>query len=236
MRPLFFSHKIDGNQISLDSAENHHAERVQRTQIGDDIRVADGCGNWSGGKVISLSPVTIEVFDRGVEKPSGISVLQAVTKTDGLNEVIDLLTQIGVDEIIPWISERSIPKWDPSKKEKHLQKWQETARTSAKQTRRARIPIVKPVVESMIDLSDFDQVVVLHESSDRVDFPKVAEGKVLIVVGPEGGLSDQEVSNFEKHGALISTIGPNIFKSIHAGVIASTIFQYQRKWFEGRPN
>ena len=101
---------------------------------------------------------------------------------------------------------------------------------------RARIPIVKPVVESMIDLSDFDQVVVLHEGSDRVDFPRVAEGKVLIVVGPEGGLSEQEVSNFEKRGALISTVGPNIFKSIHAGAIASTIFQYQRKWFEGRPN
>ena len=50
MRPLFFSQKIDSNQISLDSEENHHAERVQRTQIGDDIRVADGFGNWSGGK------------------------------------------------------------------------------------------------------------------------------------------------------------------------------------------
>lgn len=240
MLSLFFSDSVSKEVVTLLPDESRHAEKVLRINVGEEIRVADQLGAWVEGAVESLSPVSVRVVRRGRDLHSGISVLQAITKGDAATDAVALLTEVGVKEIIPWSAQHAIARWDDEKSVKARKKWQVVAEESAKQSRRALVPRVSEMVSSKelpLLISRFVHVVVLHESAhigiDQIQLPE--DGEILIVVGPEGGISNSEIEAFVQSAQVVH-LGPHVLRSKNAGAIATALILQQRKWYSDAKN
>lgn len=229
MLQLFFVDNINSPELTGDNA--HHAERVLRMNVGEEILVSDGAGKWARCAIQSLSKKSVElkVIESGYEEQEAqsVSVLQALPKSDRAKENVELLTAAGVTNIYPWQSARAIGK--------ESDKWEVAAIEASKQSRRFRIPKVSPKLDTAkaIELfKDFDQVLVCHESAKS----KVSESvkpatKTLIVIGPEGGITDDELAQFESAGAKIIKLGRPVLRSAHAGIAAiSAVSALMRVW------
>jgi 16S rRNA (uracil1498-N3)-methyltransferase len=150
-------------------------------------------------------------------------VVQALAKGERAELAVEMLTEVGADAIIPWRAEHSIGKWDSV--EKGLEKWRRTSRESAKQSRRAWIPEIsnlKSTAEVCEMMSQAQSVFVLHESADQALAACAIreQGTIMIVVGPEGGISPDELAAFSAAGARVVHMGASVMRTSTAGAIA----------------
>lgn len=225
MFTLFFVDNLPlqvGSTYQFENDDALHAIRVVRTKVGDHFMLSDGNGSWSKVQAteISKKSMQVQVLESGYQEPlaTTITVVQALPKGDRAKEAIELLTESGVDRIVPWSAARSIGKASD--------KFQVTAREASKQSRRFRIPEVTGLATTdqiceAIKLSDL--AIVFHESarqklSDQISSHNVAH--LLIIIGPEGGLTDDEVAQFEAAGAKVALMGRPILRAAHAGIAA----------------
>ena len=213
---------IVGENYVFANEDAQHAIRVLRTKVGDEFMLSDGNGSWSQVKTntINKKSIQVEVTATGFQEAlaTTITVVQALPKGDRAKEAIELLTEAGVDRIVPWAAARSIGKTS--------NKFSITAREASKQSRRFRIPQVSDVATTSqiceaIKLSDL--AIAFHESathklSDQISSHNV--GHLLIIIGPEGGMTDDELATFEAAGAKIALMGRPILRSAHAGIAA----------------
>ena len=224
------------NQIEVDGDEAHHGVNVLRLKQSEEVKISDGVGNWGVGKVsqINKKSFIVEISDRGFEATAKqrVIVVQAILKNDANKEAVDFLTQVGADEIIPWQSQHSIGKID----DKSLSKWQSTTRESSRQSRRVRIPVISNAdsTESLISkIKGLQNIFVLHESAEnRLSQIEInQEADVILIVGPEGGLSEIEVNTFVAAGAKVVRLGESVLRAANAGAAAvSVVMSRTGKW------
>ena len=227
MLSLFFVDQISsGSTQELSGDEGHHAVKVMQLQIGEQIKIADKLGNWVSGAIteVGKKSLRINVSERGNAehlKPELILV-QAVTKSDRTKEMLELLTVAGADQIIPWQAQRCISKW----KSDSTDKWLTTIKESAKQARRVKLPVLSDAVTTnkLVKLFQVDdQIIVLHESAqlNLSQFNFVENTKrIFIVIGPEGGISEEEIAQLTSAKAVVVRMGENVLRSAHAGFAA----------------
>ncbi len=225
MLTLFFVKDLPtriGQIYDFDNEDANHAIRVLRMSAGESFMLADGKGSWSHVKAFAIKKrsMEVEVIAAGFQEalPTTITVVQAIPKSDRAKEAIELLTEAGVDRIVPWIAARSIGKASD--------KFAITAREASKQSRRLRIPEVTDIATTeqiceAIKLSDL--AIAFHESaesklSDCISSHNVAH--LLIIIGPEGGITPTELDAFKEAGAKIALMGRPILRSAHAGIAA----------------
>jgi 16S rRNA (uracil1498-N3)-methyltransferase len=215
MLSLFFVADLPttvGSTYQFGGDEAAHAIRVLRTQVGDSLALSSGQGGWSVVKVLTVGKkdMTVQVLSTGFEEKLLVElhVAQALTKGDRIKESIELNTAGGADVILLWAAARSIGKGSPDL----MQKLATTAREASKQTRRNRIPFVMGVLDAAK----------IAEGAQRkfTEVIKPGSQKVLVIIGPEGGLTDEEVALFTKAGAQVALLGRPIFRSAHAGMAA----------------
>ena len=226
MLTLFLVDKLESSQsIEVAGDEAHHAIKVLRIKLGEEILVSDGAGNWVRAVVENIEKKTFmaKVLERGFqeEKSPRLIVVQGLPKSDRVKDAIEILVESGVDLIIPWQADRSISKWQKDS----LDKWQSAAVAATKQSRRFR----KPEIVDGLSLSELLEIesensafLVMHESAttklSEVVTSKFADmSEIIIVIGPEGGISDSELAVLEGAGAHIVGLGPEVFRSAHAG-------------------
>ena len=229
MLQMFFLEDIERPELTGDNA--HHADRVLRMSVGEALLVSDGRGKWAKCSITSITKKNVElkILDTGVETPSPVqmSVLQAIPKSDRAKETVELLTASGVSKIYPWQAQRAIGK--------ESEKWEVAAIEASKQSRRFHIPEVSPKLDtdSAIKLFEqYDQILICHESasSQISDVVKPAT-KTLIVIGPEGGITEEELKVFEQAGAKIIKLGRPVLRSAHAGIAAvSAVSALMKVW------
>jgi 16S rRNA (uracil1498-N3)-methyltransferase len=228
MLNLFFVSDLPtviGSTYEFGGDDAGHAIRVLRTQVGDAIALSSGQGAWSVVEVTAIAKksMTVKVLSSGYEDalPVEFSVAQALTKGDRVKESIELNTAGGADVILLWVATRSIGKATPDL----MQKLGTTAREASKQTRRNRIPLVMGVLDAKkiaAEIANYDLAIVFHEGATQklTDVVKPGAKKVLIIVGPEGGITDEELALFKAAGAQVALMGRPIFRSAHAGMAA----------------
>jgi 16S rRNA (uracil1498-N3)-methyltransferase len=144
-----------------------------------------------------------------------------------------MLTELGIDEIVPWQSERSVVRWAPDRTERGLTRWRATAREAAKQCRRFRVPtIAMPMTtaELALRIAQTDLTVVLHEGADEHlgSFDVPTSGEVMFIIGPEGGLTEEEVDTFTAAGGRAALISENVLRTSTAGIVALAQLQALR--------
>ena len=219
-----------GALVTVEGDEAHHAVAVRRLRVGEQVALTDGAGTLVVGDVSTtgkrIFTVTVTSVESTTRPAPEIVVVQALPKGDRGELAVEMLTEIGVGRIVPWAASRSVAVWKGERAEKSLAKWRATAREAAKQARRTWHPDVAPLTSTgqVVELiAGVDLAVVLHEaaSSSMSAIETSGAATVLLVVGPEGGLSDDEVAAFEAAGAHTIRLGTEVLRTSTAGVAAS---------------
>ena len=232
MLTLFFSDQIStGQRQVLENDEAHHAIKVLRLNTGEVIKISDGVGNWVSGPIVEIAKkeLFISITERGeiqAAKPE-LVLVQAITKSDRNKEMLELAVEAGVDRIIPWQSERSISKWQSDSE----QKWQVGIKQSCKQARQVKLPQLMQVMsttEVIKSISEGGFGIVFHEEASTkfsdLTIPN-SQSSVYLVIGPEGGISEQELLSFQNIGSKVVRLGDTVLRSAHAGFAALSAVQ-----------
>lgn len=228
-----------GTTVTLDGDEGRHAVVVKRIRPGEQVALTDGAGTTAVVTVAdtgrtSLTATVDSVRTVEPELPR-VVVVQAIPKGDRGELAVEMLTEVGVDVIVPWAAARSVAVWRGERAERSLAKWRTTAREAAKQARRTWFPEVAEMVttEEVVGLLKNASVpVVLHEaaSGPLADLPVPGRGEIVIVVGPEGGISDEELAAFAAVGAEPVRMGSSVLRTSTAGVAATAALLARTRW------
>ena len=219
-----------GEVVTLDGSEGHHAADVRRMRVGEEVVLTDGAGAVARARTTevrrgSLAAEIVSLATVAPETPR-VVVVQAVPKGDRGELAVEMLTEVGVDVVVPWAAARSVVRWSGERETKALTRWRSAAREAAKQARRAWFPTVADLAgtdEVVRLLAEASVRVVLHEaaSGPLADVPVPGRGEIVIVVGPEGGITDEELDAFSAVGAEPLRLGSSVLRSSTAGVAAA---------------
>lgn len=220
----------EGSVVSLTGAEAKHAAVVRRVRVGETVTIGDGAGIWLEGTAVdvSASRVDVRVLRRVVvEQPSPRLVLvQALAKGDRDELAVQASCELGVDEIVPWQAARSISRWEGPKAVKGRERWSSIVREAAKQAHRAWIPDVTSVSSTaqLIARAADQRVLVLDPASDVRLSAIVPDGRDLVlVVGPEGGITPEELERLSSAGAERVRLGETVLRTSTAGPAAIAV-------------
>ncbi|MBD0735496.1 16S rRNA (uracil(1498)-N(3))-methyltransferase [Streptomyces sp. CBMA29] len=223
---------LDGSPstVTLTGPEGRHAVSVRRLTPGEAIVLTDGGGRGAYGVVAAVSGkdvLDVEVRQTRVEPEPAvrITVVQALPKGDRGELAVETMTEAGVDAVVPWAAARCVTQWRGDRGAKALAKWRSTAREAAKQARRLRFPSVADLmttrqVAGLLAGAEFAGV--LHEEGSAALASAVlpASGSVVLVVGPEGGVSAEEIATL---AATAYRLGPTVLRTSTAGVAAASV-------------
>lgn len=231
-RPMFLAEQAlpgVGSVFRLGGDEGRHAAVVRRIRVGEEILVADGAGRGIVAETLAADKQGLELRVltelSTKSEPARFVAVQGLAKGDRGELAVEMLTEVGVDEIRPWQAGRSIVKWSGERGEKARAKWQTTAREAAKQSRRLRIPVVGETLTTRTLahlISSVDLALVLHEggADSLADVTLPANGVIIVVVGPEGGIGGEELVALTAAGARVVNLSDGVLRTSTAGVVA----------------
>ncbi|MFD9099607.1 16S rRNA (uracil(1498)-N(3))-methyltransferase [Streptomyces virginiae] len=235
--PVFVVEEVPaGAEFVLDGPEGRHAVSVKRLNPGEQVVLTDGRGGWAEAVVKAAEGkdrlvVAVASAGREEEPAVRITVVQALPKGDRGELAVETMTETGVDAIVPWQASRCITQWRGDRGAKSLAKWRATAREAGKQSRRVRFPEVAEAMSTKqvaALLAGADLAMVLHEDRDTpsqalatAELP--ASGSVVLVVGPEGGVSPEELEVFAAAGAHPYRLGRSVLRTSTAGTAATAV-------------
>lgn len=221
-----------GDEVTVTGAEARHAVTVQRREVGESVDIVDGAGRRVRGLITSTGPaaMTVRVGAIGRDEDPEIALVQALAKGGRDEQAVEAAVELGVTTVIPWASQRAIVQWRGPKADKARQKWVDLVLAATKQSRRARVADVEGVVTTkeltwLVEraVAAGTRVLVLHEAAstpltsltwDTPDQP------VWVVVGPEGGIADEELGLLAGAGAEPVLLGPHVLRASSAGPAA----------------
>jgi len=221
----FLAPSVEGDTITLTGQEARHAARALRVRAGETVTVTDGRGSVVEG-VVSGEPrstVAIQVRSRAtVPAPvPRVVVHPAVPASGKLELVVQKLTEIGVDRIVPWFAERTVVRWDAAKRSRHGERLRAVAREASKQSKRAWLP---DVVDPVDGVEAAGLMLVFHEGAEVPLRTVRLEGSDIgIVIGPEGGLTAEEVERLTAVGGVSVGLGAAILRAETAAIVASAL-------------
>jgi 16S rRNA (uracil1498-N3)-methyltransferase len=218
--------------VTLSGPEGHHAAAVRRLRPGERADVTDGAGTIATGTVLSVTrdSVTLEVQAiQEVPPPDPrITVVQALPKGDRGELAVELMTEVGVDTIVPWSAHRSVARWQGDRGARSLTKWQSTARESSKQSRRPWFPEIPPLasladVAKRTSAAPLTVVLEADAKSPLSTLALPAHGEIILIVGPEGGITVAERTALREAGATEAHLGPTVLRTSTAGAAAAAV-------------
>ncbi|OPG14706.1 16S rRNA (uracil(1498)-N(3))-methyltransferase [Microbispora sp. GKU 823] len=233
--PVFLSDAAGqaADTIVLDGPEGRHAAAVRRLRPGERIDLTDGAGRVAECTVTAAGKdsLTAEVLRRFEVPPPRprLVVVQGLPKGDRGELAVEMMTEAGVDVIVPWAAARCVTQWKGDRAAKALARWRGTAREAAKQARRFHLPEVTEqattaAVGSLVSAAAL--AVVLHEEAaeplSRLPLPE-EPGDIVMVVGPEGGVTEEEIATLREAGATPALLGPTVLRTSTAGVAAAAV-------------
>jgi 16S rRNA (uracil1498-N3)-methyltransferase len=230
---LFYSDAVPdvGGLAVIEGDEGFHAATVRRIRPGELLVVSDGAGTVADCVVEHADKRTVTArvtARRTAARPTPpVTVVQAIPKSERSELAVELATEAGADAFIAWQAERCVARWEGDRAAKGLRRWQAVARSAARQSRRPWIPGVQgPVstaqLSSMLGGDNGELALVLHESADRpiTDLAVAQAESIILVVGPEGGVSDGELDALTSAGAVPVLLGPTVLRTSTAAAVA----------------
>jgi 16S rRNA (uracil1498-N3)-methyltransferase len=243
--PLFFvaadrlAGVAQGSVIVLDGPEGRHAATVRRIGVGEQVLLGDGAGLSAEAVVQSVGPGELHLRLLAISQESQpdprFVLVQALAKGDRDEQAIEAATELGVDEVVPWQASRSIVIWRPDRAARSLRKWESIVLAASKQSRRTRVPLVSQPANQQAVIQRIGVAalaLVLHEDAELavagLELPP--SGDVLLIVGPEGGISPDELNAFVGAGAVAVRLGRGVLRSSSAGPAALAVMSAAGRW------
>ncbi|MDT8914619.1 16S rRNA (uracil(1498)-N(3))-methyltransferase [Amycolatopsis sp. PS_44_ISF1] len=232
--PVFLAPVLpETGRAVLDGEEARHAATVRRLRVGEQLVLSDGAGAMARCTVDSVqsgreAQLTLTVVERWTEELPAlrVHVAQALAKGDRGELAVELATEAGADAVVPWRAARSVARWEEGTRGgKALARWRATARSAAKQARRAHVPDVTEPVDTreLAQLAaTMSRTLVLESGVTRrlIDAELPDTGDILLVVGPEGGITDEELATLQSAGAIAVRLGPAVLRTSTAAAVA----------------
>lgn len=232
-----------GHVLTLDGPEGRHAAKVARIGAGETILLTDADGRQARAEVMGVRKEALDLVlavspSEPVVRRPRLALVQALAAGGRDEQAIEAATELGVDRVTPWIAQRSVSVWRGEKLRKGREKWVGTVRAAVKQCRRPGIPVVDAPVDSRMLVEDVRArtadgglVLVLHEQ-EHAPLMALAEEirglgeqcpEVTVIVGPEGGISEEELAALTAAGARSVLLGPEVLRSSTAGPSALAV-------------
>ncbi|OBG81993.1 16S rRNA (uracil(1498)-N(3))-methyltransferase [Mycobacterium sp. E802] len=222
-----------GQLAVVDGDEGFHASNVRRIRVGEQIDLSDGAGGLAHCVVEEtakgrLSARVTERLEIAPSRPA-VTVVQALPKSDRSELAVELATEAGADAFVAWQASRCVARWEGPKVDKGLRRWEAVARSAARQSRRAHIPAIEGVVSTAAltqrvadAVAGGAVVLALHESATApfTELPVAQADSVMIIVGPEGGIADDEIASLTRAGATAVRLGPTVLRTSTAAAVA----------------
>jgi 16S rRNA (uracil1498-N3)-methyltransferase len=243
--PKFFikNDQVKDEYIDITGDDVNHIKNVLRLKIDDCIQVCNSdTGNNYKAQIVSVEKSNIkcsiiEKLNSTVESNVYIHILQGLPKADKMELIIQKCTELGVQEITPVNMERSIVKLNPKDETKKVQRWQKIAEVAAKQSGRDKITQINNIVkfkDIFNVLKDYDAFLVAYEKEkentlkkELIKLKEVSSPKVAVLIGPEGGIDDEEIKVLKTNNTKIITLGKRILRTETAPLAISSIIQYE---------
>ncbi len=230
MRSLFYVDAVPGvgDVVVVDGDEGFHAANVRRTRRGEQLDLGDGAGTVAHCEVTEVAKgrLSARVLDRRVVAPPSpiVTVAQALPKSDRSELAIELATEAGADAFVAWHAARCVARWDGAARvDKGVRRWQAVARAASRQSRRPHIPTVEGLVTTaQLAAAAGPTTLVLHESAtvSLTELPLADAVSLTLVVGPEGGVAEEELAALTEAGALAVRLGPTVLRTSTAAAVA----------------
>ncbi len=220
--PLFYVDEVATRAtMTIRGEEAKHASAAMRIAPGEPVLVGDGKGTVARCTVTSADRTQIDVRIDDVDEVQPareVMVVQAIPKGERGDLAVELLTEAGVTSVVPWQSARTVSDWRGKETAKR-QRWQRVARAAAKQSRRAWLPQIHDHAVGVPPVRG--AALILHEdATDSLFDLDLPAGPITLVVGPEGGLTEDEVASLLARGAHAVRMGPEIMRTSTAGAAA----------------
>lgn len=241
------------NKVHITDEEAHHITSVMRKKPGDVVICVHPDGSAATCRIehVSHEDVTAHIMnwlEETTESPVNITIVQGLPKGDKIELTLKKGTELGATEFIPFEAERSIVSWDHKKKEKKRERFAKIVQEASEQSHRNKIPDVQPVMsmtEAIKHVSGYDWKIVAYEDEAKSnDFHSLAEilkqihprEKIAVCIGPEGGLSESEVTLLKQHHFSFVRLGPRILRTETAAlyVLASISYHVEEWWSHGK--
>lgn len=234
-----------GDEVEVSGPEGRHAVAVVRLRVGETVLLG-GDGRRASATVTHTGRDAFAArLDSVVDEPEPdprFVLVQALAKGGRDEQAVETATELGVDEVVPWASSRSVVEWRGSEREeKGRRRWESVCVAASKQSRRSRVPLVSAPAgtgEVAERLSRAGLALVLHESATESlssllslsDIDAPGHGDVVLVVGPEGGISDGELAELTAAGGRPVRLGPEVLRSSTAGPAALAVLAARFRW------
>lgn len=226
---------VAGQNVALGAEQANYVTRVLRLRNGRELILFDGHGGEYRAIIESASKSELIVSlgeqstdDR--ESPLDLHLVQCVSKGERMDLVVQKSTELGVRRITPLLSEYSVIKLDNNRAEKRREHWQKIAISACEQSGRNRPPVidVPQVLNGWVEqtASENASKLVLIPGADKqlADIPMPA-GKMMLLIGPEGGLSDIEYEMADQAGFIGISLGPRVLRTETAALVALSLAQ-----------
>lgn len=239
MRRFFLSSALSQNMI-LRGNDAYHAGRVLRMKSGDHLIVVDNQGHAGEAEILNITEEEIslllcKVIAEEQEAPIAVYLAQALPKADKMDYIIQKAVELGVDGVYPWSAAHSVVQYNEQKSKSRCERWQKIALEAAKQCKRSRIP----VVERVHSLSEILSVqpeetgcFLLYEGAAVQGLKQVLQTfqarRYLLIVGPEGGISQPELALCREHGVVPVNMGPRILRTETAALAGIAVVMYDK--------
>jgi 16S rRNA (uracil1498-N3)-methyltransferase len=231
---------VSGRTALITGSDANHIRIVLRMRSGDPVYLFDGSGFDYRAEIIDLSPNRIEViirekFQSKTESPIDIILAQALLKDRKLDDIIRQVTELGVKTVIPFVAHRSVSRLDAEKRDARRNRWEKIAKEALKQCGRSRIPDIRTVAsfDAMLSEAESADVKILFWENETVPIIRTqaciqspSPRTIAVVMGPEGGFTEEEVTQARFHGYRTSGMGPRILKADTATISACALLQY----------
>ena len=223
-----------GVSIHLDEKASHHIARVLRAKVGDKLILFNGRGGEFDALITHIDKKSVRAemitfISRDAESPIDICLAQGIARGEKMDFIVQKAVELGVKKILPLVTERCNVRLEGEREEKRLLHWQSVAISACEQSGRNLLPdILAPTTlkEWLPEVKADNRFVLsphVQGQLPRTAFP--AHTSVVLLIGPEGGLSDEEVNSAFEHGFLPLNLGPRILRTETATIAAITVFQ-----------
>ena len=230
--PRFFSEQISGDVAIISGEDARHITKSLRMSIGEQLTLCDGASNEYLCEILSLGDsVTLRVIEQHpseAEPSIRLHLYQALPKGEKMEFIIQKAIELGAYSVTPILTSRCVSRPDTKSMEKKLVRYQKIAAEAAKQCGRGIIPLVKPLLsfENMLtEQAKHDISIIFYECGgvplQKLSIPK--EGNVAVLVGSEGGFSQEEVEKASAAGMKTATLGKRILRCETAPIAGISI-------------